>query len=220
MTAPAPPTPSIARLALVITAAAIAIALAHAVDRTVFLRIDAPGAADNDWARALRITGYLPTWLVIAAALALIDSRRATFPPPLHDRWTRAATLALAPALAGLLAEGIKLVIRRERPALPDAAYIFRPFTESPWSTSGLGMPSSHTAVAFGAAYILTRLHPAAWPVWMGIAAGCGLTRILARAHATSDVIVGALTGLAAGAIVWALHLGFTRSRDRETAPC
>ena len=220
MTAPAHPSPSIARLAIAIIIAAVAIALAHAVDRAVFLRINAPGAADNDWARALRIAGYLPTWLVIAAALALIDSRRATFPPPLRDRWSRAATLALAPALAGLLAEGLKLVIRRERPALPDAAYIFRPFADSPWSTSGLGMPSSHTAVAFGAAYILTRLHPPAWPVWMCIAAGCGLTRILARAHSTSDVIAGALTGLAAGAIVWTLHLRISRAPAREAAPC
>jgi membrane-associated phospholipid phosphatase len=72
-------------------------------------------------------------------------------------------------------------------------------------------MPSGHTAVAFGAAAMLCRLHPSAWPVWLAIATGCGVTRILARAHYLSDVVAGAFVGLAAGAIIWSLHLRVLR---------
>lgn len=210
MTAPVPHTSgfSTTRLALIVGASVAAIVLGHVFDRTALASFAAPDAANEDWNRALRITGYVPTWLVIALAFALIDRARAVFLPPLLNRWSRAATIALAPILAGLLAELLKLLIRRERPD-PDAhaLYAFRPFAQDTWSTSGLGMPSSHTAVSFAAAYILARLHPPAAPLWFALALGCALTRMLSGAHFLSDAIGGALTGLAAGAITWRLHL-------------
>ncbi len=219
MTAPRPtPSFSLARAAAVCAIAAVVITCAHFADRAVFLNVHAPDAANEDWARLLRIAGYVPTWLCVAAAFALIDRRAPgdPFPFPLRDRWSRAASLTLAIILAGLLAEGIKLIVRRERPSLPDAAYHFRAFTDAPWSTSGLGMPSSHTAIAFAAATILARVHPRAAPILFLIALGCALTRILARAHYTSDTAVGALVGIAAGSIAWALHLRTLRTITPE----
>jgi membrane-associated phospholipid phosphatase len=198
---------SFGRLAALVGVGAGAIALAHLADRAVFLGVHAPGVAVEDWGRGLRIAGYVPTWLVVAAAMALIDGRRRVFDAPLRDRWSRGATMALAPIVAGLLAEACKLLVRRERPSMPDGAYVFRSFGESPWSTGGLGMPSSHTAVAFGAAAILCRLHPAAWPVWIAVAIGCGATRVASRAHFLSDVVGGAMVGVAGAAIVWRLHV-------------
>jgi membrane-associated phospholipid phosphatase len=204
---------------VLVTLGTAAIAIAHLADRAVFLRVHHPEAATEDWARALRITGFVPTWLVIAAAMALIDRRAASFAPPLRDRWTRAATLSLAPILGGLLAEACKLLIRRERTTLPDATFAFRPFTEAPWSTSGLGMPSSHVAVAAAAAAILCRLHPSAWPVWTLLVIGCAITRIISRGHVVSETVAGALVGIAAAAIVWSLHLRTLTPRTTEATP-
>ena len=57
--------------------------------------------------------------------------------------------------------------------------------------------------VAFGGAVILGRLFPRTAPVAYALAAGCALTRVLARAHFASDVVVGALAGWAVGALLW-----------------
>lgn len=213
MTANAPRPNPLTRRALCVGLAALAIALAHLGDRFALTHLHAPDAQNEDWARMLRIAGYVPTWLVIATAFALIDGARprASFTFPVRDRWSRAATLLLSAVLAGLLAELTKALVRRERPDVETLAYSFRPYWQDPWSTSGLGMPSGHTAVAFGAAAMLCRLHPGAWPVWLAIATGCGVTRILARAHYLSDVVAGAIVGLAAGAIIWSLHLRVLR---------
>ena len=197
------------RWALCAGLAALAIALAHLGDRFALTNLHIPSAHNEDWGRMLRILGYVPTWLIIAIAFALIDGAkpRACFTVPLRDRWSRAATLLLSAILAGLLAELTKALVRRERPDLETLAYTFRPYWQDPWTTSGLGMPSGHTAVAFGAATMLCRLHPSAWPLWLAIAAGCGATRIFAQAHYLSDVVTGALVGALASTIIWSLHL-------------
>ena len=73
----------------------------------------------------------------------------------------------LGPALAGGVAELIKLAVRRERPGFADGEYVFRGFAERTWSTSGLGFPTSHGMVALGGAAVLARLFPAPrrWPM-------------------------------------------------------
>jgi membrane-associated phospholipid phosphatase len=57
--------------------------------------------------------------------------------------------------------------------------------------------------VAFGAATALARLFPRAKWVWFLLAAGCGATRILSRAHFLSDVMLGSLMGWCVGWGVW-----------------
>lgn len=155
---------------------------------------------DLDWARLLRVMGYAPTWTIAALAMwlherpesldAVEDARRAA---------ARAWYLITAPLAGGLLAEILKLLLRRERPEVNDGAYGFRPWSEHPFSTSGLAWPSSHTMVAFAAATALARLFPRAKWVWYFLAAGCGITRILAHAHFLSDVTLGALFGWSVG---------------------
>ncbi|MGH7560630.1 MAG: phosphatase PAP2 family protein, partial [Gemmatimonadales bacterium] len=68
---------------------------------------------------------------------------------------------------------------------------------------SAIGLPSSHVMVAFAGAAVLARLFPGAAPVGYLLAAGCALTRVLARAHFLSDVVVGAVAGWAVGALIW-----------------
>jgi membrane-associated phospholipid phosphatase len=66
-----------------------------------------------------------------------------------------------------------------------------------------MGLPSSHTLVAFAGAFALARLFPRARWVFYALAAGCGLTRVMATAHYLSDTVVAACV---AWAVVAAVH--------------
>ena len=105
-----------------------------------------------------------------------------------------AARVLISAALSGLLAELLKLIIRRERPADLEH-YVFRNITDHTWSTSGLGLPSSHAAVAFGGSFALIALFPQLrWPALL-MATGCVITRVAMGAHFPSDVLAGAWVG-------------------------
>jgi membrane-associated phospholipid phosphatase len=100
-----------------------------------------------------------------------------------------------SPLLAGAMAEVLKVLVRRERPAIHDGAYGFRPWDERTWSGAGLAFPSSHAAVAFGGAFMLARIFPRSKWVGIALAVGCGVTRVAARAHFVSDVVFAAGIG-------------------------
>lgn len=167
-------------------------------DRWAYDHWHNPRVYDLDWGRLLRQMGWFPTWLIAALALWLTqrgaDAARA--------KWN-AWYLVLAPGVAGIACEVLKLVIRRERPEINGGDYGFRPWSEEPFSTVGLGLPSSHTMVAFAAATALARLFPGARWVWYALAAGCAVTRVLAHAHFLSDITLGALLGWSVGWGVW-----------------
>jgi membrane-associated phospholipid phosphatase len=176
--------------------AAAAVVVAHLLDPLAFryLRID--DVYGSDWGRMLRVMGFVPLWM--AAGLALMLHQRT----PLRGVLRSNGGLIIAgAALGGIAAELLKLVVRRLRPG-ELGEYVFRPLTERPLSTGGLGMPSSHALVAFGAAAVLSRLYPRARLVWWGLAWGCGFTRIAAGAHFLSDVVVAALIGWLVGAFL------------------
>lgn len=153
----------------------------------------------KDWYQALRQFGYLPTWLVIAGVVAMVAARMDDY--LLRARlWSGAAGIAGGPVIAGLIAEVVKPIVRRERPINTDGVYLFRPLTDHLLSGSGLGMPSSHAAVAFAGAMAIARVFPGAGPLALLMAGGCGLTRVLSGAHFLSDVVVGAMLGAAVAA--------------------
>ena len=58
-----------------------------------------------------------------------------------------------------------------------------------------LGLPSSHAAVAFGGACMLSVYLPKLRPLLLLLALGCAYTRLITGAHFASDVFVGALLG-------------------------
>lgn len=173
------------RRALLIGAAFLAgLVLLTLLDRTLYhlFAADEARLERRDWYRLLRIVGYLPTWIVISAVLAL---------GPGAALRARAWLPAASAALSGLAAELLKLVIGRQRP-LPDGTYAFKPFLSGFIDGSNLGMPSSHAAVAFGGAFALARLYPRTAPVALACALGCGLTRLLGADHFATDVYVAA----------------------------
>lgn len=181
----------------------------HLVDRAVVVHFSTRALDESGgWVQMWRAVGFLPTWLFIAGALVLVDRTGGTS----ENFWAsgrRGIPLALSAAMAGLAAEALKILISRERPpglgggteaelARVGAHVQHLPLSDL-WAhyESGLGMPSSHTAVAFGGAFMLSRLVPGVWPVAMLAAAGCAYTRLAAGAHFLSDVYVGVFVAYA-----------------------
>jgi membrane-associated phospholipid phosphatase len=189
------------RFALV---AGSAVLLAHLLDAWAQVHLVLPGIYDDDWGRLLRVVGFYPLWVLLAAALLLEDWPERTRSWSVRRRKARRAALLMwTPALGGLVAELGKLVFRRLRPGEIPGDYAFRAWSERPFYSGGLGLPSSHTLVAFAGAAMLARLFPRAAPVWYLLAAGCGLSRVAAGAHYVSDVTVAAVLGWITAWAVW-----------------
>ena len=105
----------------------------------------------------------------------------------------------LAAALAGLAANGLKLLFHVPRPH-PLDSYSF---------------PSGHATTAFAVAAVLARAFPPAGPIFAFVALFGGLARVYFRDHFLIDVVAGGLLGTAIGLAVAPRFLG-TRT---ETTP-
>lgn len=178
-------------------------------DREIYLAAQEYRDRERDWYRLLRAMGWAPTWLIAAAAMALIDSRHWS-----KLNWrstTRSILLLIGMGGTAGLAELFKIIARRLRPDATDGFTLARSWLDEPLSSSGLSMPSSHAAVAFGACLMLCHIFPRASVIWVALAAGCGATRILANAHFASDIFVAAALGWIVVRTTWHYHL---RERD------
>jgi membrane-associated phospholipid phosphatase len=182
-------------------ASALLFALACALDGWAWQHLRVEDVYGKDWGRLLRIAGFLPTWMLGSLALILHD--RGTVSPPPQRFWWRGMLLTVAPLVSGLMCEVLKILLRRERPNLHDGTYHWRSFTDHPWSTGNIGLPSSHTMVAFAGAGMASYLFPRTWPAWMLLAVGCALTRVAAQAHFLSDVVLAGIAGLLVARLIW-----------------
>ncbi|HUL49141.1 MAG TPA: phosphatase PAP2 family protein [Gemmatimonadales bacterium] len=173
--------------------------IAQMADPWVFHHVAYAAIYDRGWGRMLRLVGYVPFWALVGASFVLHDwvprARTSLFQASRRGRWLVGSTV-----LAGIIAEGLKLLFRRERPAFAGGVHVYRPWSDQPFSSSAFGLPSSEAAVAFAAATVLARLFPESRILWYAMAIGCGLTRIASGAHFLSDVVLGALVGYLTGA--------------------
>ena len=177
---------------------------AHFADEFVWRAWRDPKVNDRDWGRLLRSMGYLPTWLIVAGGVWLHDKGR--------PRWGwRGGLLVAAPLAGGAVAEMLKMLVRRLRPDADVFGYAWRPFSEHLLSTKGLGMPSSHTMVAFAGAAAMARVFPQGWWLWYLLAAGCAATRVLSLGHFVSDTVAAAFLGYAVGVLISRLS-GFAKA--------
>ncbi|MEO1534046.1 MAG: phosphatase PAP2 family protein [Planctomycetota bacterium] len=183
------------------------VALLHIFDEQAFhyfLRpmwrvqeLQPPGFFLPDWYQVLRQAGNLELWIALSIMLWGVDAHRLgrIFTPA---AWRRGWLLLAGSAGAGILAEIMKLIVARERPitgaSIDYQGYVHHiPLIDPLFLGQGnLGFPSSHAAVAFGAAITLARLIPGTLPVMIFLALGCGWTRMLMGAHFLTDVAGGA----------------------------
>lgn len=158
------------------------------------------------------VYGFGRIWIWVLIALVLIGR---DWPKPDTDKvrtgLRRAVFLFAPPAVAGLAAEILKVLVRRMRPEHADGFYRFKPLAESTslfspdfWNATGLSMASSHAAVAFGGALAAGILWPRARWWLLALAALTAFSRILVGAHFVSDVYVGATLGALACAAFYA----------------
>ncbi|MEL6345125.1 MAG: phosphatase PAP2 family protein, partial [Myxococcota bacterium] len=167
------------------------VVVAHLLDPLAWRVVQDPSAAGHDWHRLLRVCGFWPTWIPMAVAIGLQEQRPG-----------RAGFLLAASGVSGLMANVLKIMLQRGRPG-PSGEYVFNHFDGAWWDTGALGLPSGHTAVAFGAAWALVRLYPRGGWVAVALAAGCGFTRVLDRAHFLSDATLAAGVAWAVVAVMW-----------------
>ncbi len=132
---------------------------------------------------------YLP-YLVVSAFLAFAVSRW---------RWR----FLIEGLLAGLLARGgvelVRLFIHRPRPFLADPSII--PLI----SESSYSFPSGHAAFFFALSTVVYAHNKRAGFWFFAASAAISLARVLAGVHYLSDVLGGALLGLAVGYVIMRL---------------
>jgi membrane-associated phospholipid phosphatase len=120
----------------------------------------------------------------------------------LTSRWQPAVAVLGAGAAAAVLTGVTKLLIGRERPSGLDVRY----------TADGSGFPSGHTTIAFSVAAILA-LHVGSRRGWkmalvpFGLAAIVGFARLYVGVHYPTDVVGGALAGVAGGSAVGAISV-------------
>ncbi|HEX7058878.1 MAG TPA: phosphatase PAP2 family protein [Solirubrobacterales bacterium] len=136
-------------------------------------------------AKALGKTGNNgAVWVVICALLAHFDSGN-------REAWLICAALGPVAIALNYL---VKLLVRRPRPVLKGLA----PLGGAP---SSLSFPSAHATSSFAVATAMTRVEPVAALAFL-LAAALALGRPYLGMHYPSDVLAGALLGIALGLIV------------------
>jgi membrane-associated phospholipid phosphatase len=121
-------------------------------------------------------------WVAIGVTAAALDTSR-------RERWLRAA--AVAPAAVGVNYL-VKLTVRRRRPRLRRLP----PLAGAP---SELSFPSAHATSSLAAATAMGRVAPGARPPLYALALAVCLTRPYLGMHYPSDVLGGAIAGVAVG---------------------
>ena len=180
--------------------------VASQFDYMTYHALDGIRAGGSDAHRLFRVMGFVPTWILAAVLLGMID-----WPDVRKMGWFRAmwrpGLLMLAVLAAGLVSEVLKILIRRERPEVNDGGYGLRSWLEGPFHTGGLATPSSHAAIAFAAAFMMCHLVPQGRWLWLALAAGCAVTRVLAQAHFVCDVYLSAVVSYMIVHLLWRQHL-------------
>jgi len=208
----------------------IAVGMAIAVLLFLMMTIDAA---------AIRGVRHVPRWIVsffdeitdygksgwFLWPLGLLFIALAALPPvltPFSQQvlvaiMVRVGFLFTAIAVPSLFVTLVKRMIGRARPMVGGSLdpYLFSPFA---WHPAYAGLPSGHATTAFAVLVAFGTLWPRARTILLIYALLIAMSRVMVNAHYPSDVLAGALVGIAGAAIVrryFALRrLGFAIEAD------
>lgn len=174
-------------------------------------------------AAATRGVGHLPRWIVAAFdditdfgksgwflwPLGLLFLALAALPPMLTTFsqrilaaiMVRIGFLFTAIAVPSLFVTVIKRLIGRARPLVGGSLdpFLYSPFV---WRADYAGMPSGHATTAFAALVAFGTLWPRSRTLWLIYALLIAISRVVVTAHYPSDVLAGALVGIAGAVMV------------------
>ena len=159
---------------------------AHAIDVRVYLAINEaphPPALDSfAWVLAIVTTGGW-IWLLGALIAYLLRVPKAL----------RALRRLLPGVVVAtwLIEYPIKAYFQRRRPFVRNVEALVIGKRPSSWS-----FPSGHTGASFAGAWLLSSVWPKRSPVFLGLAALVGVSRVYVGAHYPGDVVVGAVLGV------------------------
>ena len=198
----------------------IALGLAHLFDFQIENIPKLENPKKPDLINMFRGWGFLGTWALIAITARLLaePKRQVAITEWRRHLYRKEWLLLASPLLSGAVAEIGKLIVRRLRPH-GESFYIYKNWLTDPFSSSGLGIPSSHTAVAFGGSTILLLLFPKLRTPAIVMAAGCMTTRVLSGSHYFSDGIAGALIGIFCGILSIKIYGYINRSSQQKISP-
>jgi membrane-associated phospholipid phosphatase len=184
----------------------------------------------GDLARFIRLAEVFAwggTVALIILTAAVLDPRRWRVVPP----------LVISAFGAGIIADGLKLVIARLRPELAHSSgatgtflswlpLFHRDTLGHPYGHALQSFPSGHAATAVGLAVALATLYPRGRWLFAAFAALACFQRMEAQAHFASDVLAGAAIGCLIGGACqlsrwpsnWSRHRPTTRSIGEPTA--
>jgi membrane-associated phospholipid phosphatase len=143
----------------------------------------------DTWARVGTPIFYAPVTLGVITGGLISRNREVT---------QTGMRLAFSLLLAGVADQGLKMVFGRERPDGNFSAFDFDPIHPD------AAFPSGHTAMAFAMATSLADdIHPTWAKVGLyGLATGVAVSRVYQQRHWMSDVLGGAVVGVASAKFV------------------
>src|SRR5713226_207989 len=119
-----------------------------------------------------------------------------------NEHWSETGFLAGEAALNSLLmVEGLKYSLRRDRPIQGDGSGSF-------FQSGGTSFPSEHAAAAWSVAGVIAHEYPGPFTKIMayGLASLVGVSRVKARQHFPSDVVVGSVIGNLVAQNIYSRH--------------
>jgi membrane-associated phospholipid phosphatase len=165
-------------------------------------------------------------WFLVPIALMLAVMAALASPalPAMSRRVLAAVAVRLgflfsAIALPGLIFTIVKRLVGRARPMVGGSIdpFLYLPLS---WKVEYASFPSGHATDAFAAAAAIGALWPRTRPLMWTYAAAIAVSRVVLTAHYPSDVLAGAIVGVAGVLLVRAWfasrRLAFVRGRDGE----
>ena len=195
------------RTPLLLIAAGLLLAAAALADAPLAGWVHAHGLRelvhDSPIAFVIKWPGVFYFTASLAVLMVILDRRK----------WREAVLLLISGVISGLFYSLLKWYVGRTRP-FPKKPPLVPPFEFHPfhggipglWRNQNQAFPSGHTCLAFATAAALAMIYPRGRIVFYAIAALVGVERVLEGAHYPSDVVAGAIFGIAAAFVAqWIL---------------